>query len=98
MSRYLPVLLVGALLGGGELGFCPSEHGNNFRRRTRRVGRCHSEWVVTVRNIDTGTTRTLVADSGDRYTARDLPLGNHQHCQTWLRTHFELRIGRPQCR
>jgi len=33
---------------------------------------------VTVKNLDTGTNRTVTTDSGGRYNAPDLPLGNYE--------------------
>ena len=55
---------------------------------------------VTVRNLDTGTTRTLATDSGGRYTAPDLPVGNyevqaqHPGFQTEARIGIILTVGR----
>jgi hypothetical protein len=55
---------------------------------------------VTVRHVDTGTTRAMVTDSGGRYTAPDLPLGNyevqaqHPGFQTEIRSGINLTVGR----
>src|SRR5215472_15103286 len=48
---------------------------------------------VTVKNLDTGTNRTVTTDSGGRYNAPDLPLGNYevQAQQSGFQT--EARIG-----
>jgi hypothetical protein len=56
--------------------------------------------AITVRHIDTGTSRSLVADSGGRYTAPDLPVGNyeveaqHMGFQTEVRSGINLTVGR----
>lgn len=56
--------------------------------------------AVTVRHIDTGTSRSLVTDSGGRYTAPDLPVGNyeveaqHMGFQTEVRSGINLTVGR----
>jgi hypothetical protein len=56
--------------------------------------------AVTVRHVDTGTTRTMETDSGGRYTAPDLPLGNyevqaqHPGFQTEIRSGINLTVGR----
>jgi len=55
---------------------------------------------VTVRNLDTGTARTLTTDAGGRYAAPDLPVGNyevqarHTGFQTEARIGITLTVGR----
>jgi hypothetical protein len=99
MSRYLPVLLVGTLLGGNWVS-AQVNTGTISGVVQDASGAAIAGGVVTVRNIDTGTTRTLVADSGGRYTAPDLPLGNyevqaqHPGFQTEVRSGINLTVGR----
>src|SRR6516162_6661046 len=60
------------------------------------------EAVVTVRHLDTGTIRTMPTDSGGRYIAPDLPLGNyeiqaqHPGFQTEVRRGINLTVGREE--
>jgi len=60
------------------------------------------EAVVTVRHLDTGTVRTMPTDSGGRYIAPDLPLGNyevqaqHPGFQTGVRSGINLTVGREE--
>src|SRR6516225_4986275 len=55
---------------------------------------------VTVKNLDTGTNRTVTTDSGGRYNAPDLPLGNYElqaqqpGFQTQARLGINLTVGR----
>ena len=99
MSRYLPVLLVGTLLGGNWVS-AQVNTGTISGVVQDGSGAAIAGAVVTVRNIDTGTTRTLVGDSGGRYTAPDLPLGNyevqaqHPGFQTEVRSGINLTVGR----
>src|SRR6516165_1162755 len=65
-------------------------------------GAAIAEAVVTVRHLDTGTIRTMATDSGGRYTAPDLPLGNyevqaqHPGFQTEIRSGINLTVGREE--
>jgi hypothetical protein len=58
--------------------------------------------AVTIRNVDTGTARTLTTDAGGRYTAPDLTPGNYEvqaqisGFQTEIRTGIELTVGRQE--
>jgi hypothetical protein len=55
---------------------------------------------VTVRNVDTGTARTVISDERGRYIAPDLPLGNYEvegqlaGFQTEVRKGITLTVGR----
>ncbi len=55
--------------------------------------------MVTVRNVDTGTARTLTTDAGGRYTAPDLTLGGYEVTaqisgfQTEVRSGITLTVG-----
>ena len=58
-----------------------------------------AETAVTVRNLDTGTARTVSTDAGGRYTIPDLPVGNyeiqaqHPGFQTEVRSGVNLTVG-----
>src|SRR3989442_14740649 len=55
---------------------------------------------VTVRNVDTGTARTVTTDEGGRYTAPNLSLGNYEvqgqltGFRTEVRSGITLTVGR----
>ena len=55
---------------------------------------------ISFTNLDRGTTRTTVSDDEGRYTAPELPLGNHEIAaaltgfQTAVRTGVSLTVGR----
>ena len=55
---------------------------------------------VAIRNLDTGAARTITSDTGGRYAATDLPVGNYevqaQHAgfQTEVRSGITLTVGR----
>src|SRR6266705_421870 len=98
MSRYLPVLLIGLILGalvvsaqvstGTISGVVQDQSGSVIPGAT-----------VTIRNVDTGTVRTLTSDVGGRYTAPDLSLGGYEvqgqqtGFQTEIRTGITLTVG-----
>src|SRR5215469_12754387 len=56
--------------------------------------------AVTIRNLDTGAVRTVMTDTGGRYNAPDLPLGNYEvearqtGFQTEARLGINLTVGR----
>ena len=58
--------------------------------------------TVTIRNVDTGTARTLTSDEGGRYIAPVLPLGNYEvrgqqtGFQTEVRSGIVLTVGREE--
>jgi Carboxypeptidase regulatory-like domain len=58
--------------------------------------------TVTIRNVDTGTARTVTSDEGGRYIAPVLPLGNYElqaqqsGFQTEIRTGITLTVGRDE--
>ena len=58
--------------------------------------------TVTIRNVDTGATRTLTSDAGGRYTAPVLPVGNYEvqgqqsGFQTEIRSGITLTVGREE--
>jgi len=58
--------------------------------------------AVTIRNVDTGTARTVMSDEGGRYVAPVLPLGNYElqaqqtGFQTEIRRGITLTVGRDE--
>ena len=99
MSRYLPVLLISVGLGGNSVS-AQVNTGTISGVVQDASGAAIVAGEVTVRNVDTGTTRTLMTDSGGRYTAPDLPIGNyevqaqHPGFQTEARIGINLTVGR----
>jgi len=99
MSRQWPVLLISVILGC-HLGSAQVNTGTISGVVQDASGAAIVEAVVTVRNLDTGTVRTVPTDSGGRYTAPDLLLGNyeiqaqHPGFQTEVRSGINLTVGR----
>jgi hypothetical protein len=99
MSRYVPLLWISVLLGGGWVS-AQVNTGTISGSVQDASGGAIAGAEVTVRHVDTGTTRSLVTDSGGRYTAPDLPLGNyevqaqHMGFQTEVRSGINLTVGR----
>src|SRR5712692_9812558 len=100
MSRYLPVLLIGVILGG--LVSAQVSTGTISGVVQDPSGAAIPGAMVTVRNVDTGTARTLTTDAGGRYTAPDLTLGNYEVTaqqsgfQTEVRSGITLTVGRQE--
>src|SRR6202165_4612238 len=98
MSRYLPILLIGVILGG--LVSAQVSSGTVSGVVQDASGSVVTGATVTVRNVDTGTARTLTSDAGGRYIAPDLSLGNyevqaqHSGFQTEIRSGITLPVGR----
>jgi outer membrane receptor protein involved in Fe transport len=99
MFRHLPVLLIGVAFCA-RLGFSQVAAGTISGIVQDASGAAVVEAVVTIRNLDTGAVRSMPTDSGGRYTAPDLPLGNyeiqaqHQGFQTEVRSGINLTVGR----
>src|SRR3984893_14736529 len=99
MSRYLPVVVIGVLLGACLVS-AQVTTGTISGIVQDQSGAAVAGAEVTIRNVDTGTNRTLTSDAGGRYTAPDLPLGNYevqaQHAgfQTEVRSGITLTVGR----
>src|ERR1700732_3256797 len=99
MFRYLPVLVISVLLGTCLVS-AQVTTGTISGIVQDPSGAAIAGAEVTIRNVDTGTTRTLTSDAGGRYTAPDLPLGNYevqaQHAgfQTEVRSGITLTVGR----
>lgn len=58
--------------------------------------------TITIRDVDTGTARTMTSDEGGRYVAPVLPLGNYElqaqqaGFQTEIRRGITLTVGRDE--
>src|ERR1700674_4443621 len=99
MSRYLPALLIGVILGACLVS-AQVTTGTISGLVQDASGAAIAGAEVTIKNVETGTARTLNSDPGGRYTAPDLPLGNYevqaQHAgfQTEVRSGITLTVGR----
>jgi hypothetical protein len=99
MSRYLPVLVISMLLGACLVS-AQVTTGTISGIVQDQSAAAIAGAEVTIKNVDTGTNRTLTSDAGGRYTAPDLPLGNYevqaQHAgfQTEVRSGITLTVGR----
>src|SRR6266481_5268337 len=98
MSRYLPVVLLGVILGALVLSAQVST-GTISGVVQDQSGSVIPGATLTIRNVDTGTVRTLTSDVGGRYTAPDLSLGGYEvqaqqmGFQTEIRTGITLTVG-----
>src|SRR6266851_9217677 len=98
MSRYLPVLLIGLILGALMVSAQVST-GTISGVVQDQSGSVIPGAMVTIRNVDTGTVRTLTSDAGGRYTAPELSLGNYEvqaqqsGFQTEIRNGITLTVG-----
>src|ERR1700730_11470424 len=99
MSRYLPVVVIGVLLGACLVS-AQVTTGTISGIVQDASGASIAGAEVTVKNLDTGIARTFTSDAGGRYTVPDLPLGNyevqaqHSGFQTEVRTGITLMVGR----
>src|SRR5579859_3970261 len=99
MSRYLPVLLISVFLGG-HLVSAQMTTGTISGVVQDPSGAAIAGAAITVRNLDTGTARSVISDAGGRYTAPDLSLGNYEvqaqqsGFQTEVRSGITLTVGR----
>src|SRR5258708_38964209 len=99
MSRYLPVLLIGVILGALVVSAQVST-GTISGVVQDQSGSVIPGAMITIRNVDTGTVRTLTSAAGGRYTAPELPLGNYEvqgqqsGFQTEVRNGITLTVGR----
>src|ERR1700682_673840 len=99
MSRYLSVFLISVILGC-HLVSAQVTTGTISGVVQDPSGAAIAGAAVTVRNLDTGTARSVISDAGGRYTAPDLSLGNYEvqaqqpGFQTEIRTGITLTVGR----
>src|SRR5438477_12751300 len=99
MSRYLQVLLSGLILGG-LVASAQVSTATISGVVQDQSGASIAGAMVTVRNVDTGATRTLTSDASGRYIAPDLSLGSYEvqaqqsGFQTEVRSGITLTVGR----
>jgi hypothetical protein len=99
MSRYLPVVLISVILSCHVVS-AQVANGTISGVVQDSSGAVIPGVSVTVRNVDTGTARTVTTDEGGRYTAPDLSLGNYEvegqlsGFQTEVRSGITLTVGR----
>src|SRR6266571_4510342 len=99
MSRYLPVLLISVILSGPMVS-AQVTTGTIAGVVQDSSGAVIPGVSVTVKNLDTGITRTITTDEGGRYTVPDLSLGNYEvearlpGFQTEVRSGITLTLGR----
>src|SRR5215470_16648230 len=99
MSRYLPVLLIVVILSG-HLVYAQVTTATIAGVVQDSSGAVIPGVLVTVKNLDTGITRTATTDEGGRYTVPDLTLGNYEAeaqlagFQTEVRSGISLTVGR----
>src|SRR6516225_2961193 len=103
MSRYsqlvLQMLLVSVVLSG-QMVFAQVTNGTILGVVQDSSGAVIPGVSVTVKNLNTGITRTATTDEGGRYTVPDLPLGSYEvegqlaGFQTEVRTGITLTVGR----
>src|SRR5215470_10345280 len=98
MTRYLQVLFVSLILSGPL--YAQVTTGTILGVVQDASGAVIPGVSVTVKNLDTGITRTASTDEGGRYTLPDLTLGNYEvegqlaGFQTEVRTGIALSVGR----
>src|SRR6266852_5336838 len=100
MSRYLLVFLISMILGG--LVCAQVSTGTISGVVQDPSGAAIPGAMVTIKNVDTGTARTLTSDAGGRYIAPNLTVGNYEvqgqqsGFQTEVRTGITLSVGREE--
>jgi hypothetical protein len=98
MSRYLPVIFISLILG--SLACAQVTTGTISGVVQDASGAAIPGAMVTIKNVDTGTTRNLTTDAGGRYTAPDLTVGAYEVTaqqsgfQTEVRSGITLTVGR----
>ena len=99
MPRYLLVLLMSVILGG-HLVSAQVTTGTISGVVQDSSGAVIPGVSVTVKNLDTGTARSVTTDERGRYTAPNLTLGNYEiegeltGFQTEIRRGITLTVGR----
>src|SRR5215831_13720450 len=103
MSRYLRILLQVLLVSvslSGQMVSAQVANGTILGNVQDASGAVIPGVSVTVKNLNTGLSRTVITDEGGRYTAPDLPLGNYEvegqlaGFQTEVRSGITLTVGR----
>src|SRR5712692_9050226 len=101
MSRYVPVLVIGLILGAVVVSSQLST-GTISGVVQDTSGAVIAGAMVTVRNVDTGAVRSLPSDEGGRYVVPVLPVGNYEvrgqqtGFQTEIRSGIVLTVGREE--
>src|SRR6266849_7908231 len=101
VSRSLPALLIGVFFGALVVS-AQVTTGTISGVVQDSSGAVISGATVTVRNQDTGTTRTLTSDAAGRYIVPVLPVGNYEvrgeqsGFQTEIRSGITLTVGREE--
>src|SRR5437879_2999977 len=101
MSRYFSLVLISVLLGAGLVS-AQVTTGTISGVVQDPSGAAIPGVAVTVRNVETGTVRTLTTDAGGRYTAPDLTVGGYEVTaqisgfQTEVRGGITLTVGRQE--
>jgi hypothetical protein len=99
MSLRLAVLSISVFLGS-QLAVAQVTTGTISGIVQDASGAAIAGASVTLKNLDTGTVRTVATDSGGRYNAPELPLGNYEvqaqqsGFQTEARLGINLTVGR----
>jgi hypothetical protein len=99
MSLRSAVFVISVFLGG-QLAFAQVTTGTISGIVQDASGAAIVGAAITIRNLDTGTVRTVMTDTGGRYNAPDLPLGNYEvearqtGFQTEARLGINLTVGR----
>ena len=97
-SRLWPLVLVSALFVGESL-FAQVTTGTLYGIVRDETGAVVPQVTVTLKNVDTGITRTVSTDEGGRYRASNLPLGGYEvHAalsgfRTDVRSGITLTVG-----
>src|SRR5256884_9191388 len=100
MSRYLPVLLITVIFLCGHLACAQVSTATIAGVAQDASGAVIPGVSVTVKNLNTGITRTATTDEGGRYTLPDLSLGSYEvegqlpGFQTEVRSGITLTVGR----
>src|SRR5579863_1433316 len=101
MPRYVPVLVIGVILGALVVSAQVST-GTISGIVQDQSGAVIAGATVTIRDVDTGAVRTLTSDAGGRYLAPVLPVGNYEvqaqqsGFQTEVRSGIDLTVGREE--
>src|SRR6266699_4021978 len=99
MSRYLLALLIGVILSGPMVA-AQVTTGTISGVVQDSSGAVIPGVSVTIKNVDTGITRSVTTGEGGRYVAPDLSLGNYEveaqlpGFQTEVRSGITLTVGR----
>jgi hypothetical protein len=99
MSRYLPVLLIALILSAYPV-YAQVTTATIAGVTQDATGAFIPGVSVTVKNLDTGITRSITTDEGGRYTVPDLTLGSYEveaqlpGFQTEVRSGITLSVGR----